>query len=323
MNLVSHRNLSVVRENSHNTSDSESPVSGRTDQMHNSFGKPSQKSTDDLHLHSRKRPQWITSGIGSEHSDENVSSHRENVARNTDMRKENQTRISWHSGYEYRVHEQGLFTTFRLSWQKYRIYQYLHWKHTRPTCWCGVGFLISSMTAAIHLSPEHIEYLAMSQNSEFNNIESLLSVTKTLIADNQEVRNVSCFDCDIPSWTRFTLPNDRAVQLTKAKVCVHSESVLYLGENYTTREAIEQWKGQVATFSSGKFFQWAIGTGWRTNCIRVEKFTRIYSIFSTKFNAIWRILTLNQNNSEVESFLSMFSDTDIYKRGYEDACTST
>ena len=110
------------------------------------------------------------------------------------------------------------------------------------------------MTAAIHLSPEHIEYLEMSQNSEFN-IESLLSVTKTLIADNQEVRNVSCFDCDSPSWTRFTLLNDRAVQLTKAKVCVHSESVLYLGENCTTREAIEQWKGQVATFSSGKFFQ--------------------------------------------------------------------
>ena len=43
------------------------------------------------------------------------------------------------------------------------------------------------MKAAIHLSPEHIEYLEMSKNSEFDDIEGLFNVTKTLIADNEEI----------------------------------------------------------------------------------------------------------------------------------------
>ena len=43
------------------------------------------------------------------------------------------------------------------------------------------------------------------------------------------------------------------------------------GSNWT----MEKPSGEL---SSGKFFQWAIGTGWRTNWIRVESFLRIHSI---------------------------------------------
>ena len=47
----------------------------RTEMMLASFGEPSQKSADNLSLHSQERPQGITSRIGSELSDDNVSSY--------------------------------------------------------------------------------------------------------------------------------------------------------------------------------------------------------------------------------------------------------
>ena len=67
MNLVSHRNLSILSQSSPKTNDFEFPGSN--------FGEPSQNSTESLSLHSQERPQGITSRIGSEDSDENVSSY--------------------------------------------------------------------------------------------------------------------------------------------------------------------------------------------------------------------------------------------------------
>ena len=104
------------------------------------------------------------------------------------------------------------------------------------------------MKAAIHLNPKHIEYLEVSKNLKFNDIESLFNITKKLIMDNSETRNVSCLDCLSRSWTRSTLLNDRAVGWTKAKIYVYSDSVLCLGKIHSSGEAIEPWKGQVATF---------------------------------------------------------------------------
>ena len=59
-----------------------------------------------------------------------------------------------------------------------------------------------------------------------NDIESLFNITKKLIMDNSEIRNVSCLDCLSTSWTISTLLNDRTVGWTKAKVYVYSDSVL-------------------------------------------------------------------------------------------------
>ena len=81
--------------------------------------------------------------------------------------------------------------------------------------------LISSMTAAIHLNVQELRI-------QF--FESLFNVTKMLIMDNTEIRNVKCLDCETPSWTRSTLLNDQAVQLAKAKVYVYSDSVLCMGK---------------------------------------------------------------------------------------------
>ena len=75
LNLKSHRHLSIARQNSQNTNDSEFPESGRTDTILHGYRKPLQESTESLSWLSQERTQGITSKIGSKHSDENVSSH--------------------------------------------------------------------------------------------------------------------------------------------------------------------------------------------------------------------------------------------------------
>ena len=47
MNLVSHRNLSIVRQNSQNTTDPKIPRSNRTDKLSASYGQSERSSTDE------------------------------------------------------------------------------------------------------------------------------------------------------------------------------------------------------------------------------------------------------------------------------------
>ena len=74
MNLVSHRNLMTVRQNSQSTSDPKILGSDRTDKLSLRFGRPLQGSTDEsLSLRSQERPQGSTSKIGCALSEQNAS----------------------------------------------------------------------------------------------------------------------------------------------------------------------------------------------------------------------------------------------------------
>ena len=253
----------------------EFPVSNRTDTMLASFGEPWQKSADSLSLHSQERPQGITSKTGSEHSDENVSSHGNGKPLQGTWNQES----SEISGQEYECSAgsgkpvRGTQTQEKKSRPEFRNMKVTNTEYMNTVCqnlqnklagiqnlpkfcngnlhqYVDVGWwcLVSPMKAAIHLNPKHIEYVEVSKNLKFNDIESLFNITKKLIMDNSETRNVSCLDCLSTSWTRSTLLNARAVKLMKAKVHVYSDSVLCLGKIHDPVEAIEPWKGQVATF---------------------------------------------------------------------------
>ena len=69
MNLVSHRNLSIARQNlQENTSDSRIPGSDRMDHVSAVYRKPLRSSTDDSpSLRSQERSTGNTSQVGSEH----------------------------------------------------------------------------------------------------------------------------------------------------------------------------------------------------------------------------------------------------------------
>ena len=91
MNLVSHRNLSIVRQNSQNTSDPKIPGSDRTDKLSASYGKSERRSTDESpFLRSQERSKGNTCKIGSEHSEQDVdSSGSGKVVRGTQTQENN------------------------------------------------------------------------------------------------------------------------------------------------------------------------------------------------------------------------------------------
>ena len=55
-------------------------------------------------------------------------------------------------------------------------------------------FMASSMKAAIHLGPRHTDNFEVYKNSEFEDIESLFNITKKLLSENSEIRNVNSID---------------------------------------------------------------------------------------------------------------------------------
>ena len=170
-------------------------------------------------------------------------------------------------------------------------------------------FMTSSMKAAMHLEPRHNEHFKVSkiQNSKILKVYSLSQRNWYKI----EIRNVYCLDSTSPSWTRSTFLSDRAVKWMKAKVHVNSNSVLCLGKIHDPVEAIESWKGQVATFEwrtilSMSYWEWM--ENQLNSSGKISHDSQHWKFF-TKSNAIWRYPTLNRNNSVIESFLCPSSMT--------------
>ena len=164
--------------------------------------------------------------------------HRETKARNTHTRKKTRPELRnmeiANTGYMIKV-----FNNLRSKLAEVQNLPEFAMEACEMNMLMWSWFYNSSMKAAIHLSLEHIEYLEMSKNSEFDDIEGFFHVTKNLIADNEEIRNKTFLDWSSPSWTRSTLLNDRATQLTMAKVYVCTDSALCFrqGKQLNSRKA--------------------------------------------------------------------------------------
>ena len=59
--------------------------------------------------------------------------------------------------------------------------------------------------------------MEVSKNSEFEDIESLFNITKKLVSENSDIRNVNYMDTTSPSCTRSTLLSDRALKVDEGK----------------------------------------------------------------------------------------------------------
>ena len=65
--------------------------------------------------------------------------------------------------------------------------------------------------------------------------EKLFDITHKLIFNQkQEIQNVSTIEWQFTLWMRSSLLHDKVVKLSKAKVHVHSDSVLGLGRDART-----------------------------------------------------------------------------------------
>ena len=86
----------------------------------------------------------------------------------------------------------------------------------------------SSMKAATHFGPDYLANLEVYKNTNFEEIESLLNITPTVILEHsEEILNVKPLESSSPAWTRSMLSHDQAIKWTKAKVRVYSDSVLW------------------------------------------------------------------------------------------------
>ena len=84
--------------------------------------------------------------------------------------------------------------------------------------------MASSMQAALHMDPNYAKNLEVFKSSEFENMESLFNVMNKMIAGISEIKNLFPQDFANPSWERSTLPVDQAIEWTKVRVYVYSES---------------------------------------------------------------------------------------------------
>ena len=91
--------------------------------------------------------------------------------------------------------------------------------------------------------------LELHKNTNFEEIQSLFSITQKLILEHsEEILNVNTLESASFSWTRSVLSRGHVIQWATAKVRVHSCSVLCLGKMNGSRDAITGWDGQVEEF---------------------------------------------------------------------------
>ena len=121
-------------------------------------------------------------------------------------------------------------------------------------------FMSTTMKAAIHLGPHYVENLGLYKNTNFEELQNLFDITQKLTLDHQaEILSVTAIDWTAPSWTRSTLSHDQ-VTWTKARVQVHSDSVLCLAKMSDQSDAHRRKENQKIEFRQSNCYRALFGT---------------------------------------------------------------
>ena len=83
---------------------------------------------------------------------------------------------------------------------------------------------------------------------------------KLILTQKYEVKSVSMIEWHVTSWVRSTLLHDRVIKLSKARVHVHSDSVLS-GKDASTAVGRGQVERTILTISRNPMNKRAIGVG--------------------------------------------------------------
>ena len=158
MNLVSHRNLSAVRQNSQKQ---KCPKIPRVTEQTNCPLASGDRCEE--HRHKKRKP------------DPNFVTWRLRIP------------STWTRSAK----------TCRINWQEYRTYQNLQWMLT-PICWCGYGVWYHRWKPQYIWIQNTLSIWKCPRTSKFDDIESLFTITKRLITDNSEIRKTKCLDCTSP-----------------------------------------------------------------------------------------------------------------------------
>ena len=187
------------------------------------------------------------------------------------------------------------------------------------------SFMPDSMRAAIHLGQNYTENVAVFKNVHVEEIKNLFSITKVLVlGHSDEILDVKVTNSKDPSWKKQKIYHPQVIKWTKAKVHVHSDSVLRLGELSALPDAAERWKGQLVDFrttvSNQEFygidgdpieFEWNILPGLTSLAMLRKVHDDIQNSNIKPKNCGDRLI-----------FMSMFNDIEWNKKNNEGECIS-
>ena len=137
-------------------------------------------------------------------------------------------------------------------------------------------FLNTTLQAAVHLGQECEANLRFVKNHLWNSVGQLFNANEKLISEQTEITGVSTVGFKELTWLSTSLLCSRAYQITNAKTCVFSDSVLCAGKNgmwsYCDRE--EQnwmvfWQESLQGYESNR--RYADG-------VREENIPRIHNV---------------------------------------------
>ena len=169
-------------------------------------------------------------------------------------------------------------------------------------------FVSSSIRAAIYYKENLETYKLM----DFEQIQSLFSITKILMMENsQEIRNVKTIDSGSSCWTRPNSGTWSSETLVKAKVRAYSDSVSCLGKmSSKTESKMVKSSGRISDVLCNGRVPWnRRGCNW----IRVKFFSQDspHCGLFNRSRTTWKVSSSNRDNFLTKSFSCQCSMTQI------------
>ena len=150
------------------------------------------------------------------------------------------------------------------------------------------------------------------QHSQWTQLWSLFNITQKLIKEHSEgILIVECLEYSSPSWTRSHLAIDKAVMWAKAKVCVHADSVPYVGQ-------VKDISGHVEGLRLYSSYQDAVGIDGEPTEFE-WKISQVFChyLFFARSRTTWRQRTSSQETSLTASSSCQIFTTFEWKRNDE------
>ena len=179
-----------------------------------------------------------------------------------------------------------------------------------------------TLHAAVHLGNDYLENLHSAQNQTQLTVKQLFDLTKKLVRDQKEIREISVIDLQESSWKRTILLTDRAVQLSTAETYVFSDSVLCMSK--ISENPVSAWNENIDLFTNSsqcreldridgkpREFEW-------TN---FPRFTTLHVLAEIQ-NMMTEIKCEPEQFQGRSIFMSMYNDIVWREKGNKEMCTA-
>ena len=116
--------------------------------------------------------------------------------------------------------------------------------------------MATTLNAATFMGKNFSTIQSFTKNYEDLTLKQMFDVTAQLVNDQEEIHGLDKIHWGKNSWRRLSLIGDETViNLQSTKICVFSDSVLYLGRILQHPDSNEAWKNRIAGVKSVKNYR--------------------------------------------------------------------